>query len=93
VKRHGPLVAGCAALIVYPVVIAPVGLRVPAVCLLLAALGLTQTWIPRRFDALVRFQQPESWLLLARDLVVVALALLLASALRGEDEAPRAQTG
>jgi hypothetical protein len=68
-------------------------LRVPAVCLLVAALGLTQTWIPRRFDALVRFQQPESWLLLARDLVVVALALLLASALRAKDETPRAQTG
>ncbi len=66
-------------------------LRVPAVCLLVAALGLTQTWIPRRFEALAHFHPLESWLLLGRDLVVVALALLLASALR--NETARTQTG
>jgi glycosyl transferase family 87 len=47
--------------------------------LLAAALVLTQTWFPRHYWPLARgFAPRESWLLLARDLVVVALAGVLA---------------
>ena len=54
-------------------------LRRPALLLLVTACALTQSWYPRRAVALaVHFRQPESWLLLARDLVVVALAAVLA---------------
>jgi hypothetical protein len=51
--------------------------------LLLAALVLTQIWFPFRYFRLaLDFEAGLSWLLLARDLVLVALALLLASSLR-----------
>ena len=51
--------------------------------LLLAALVLTQVWFPFRYFRLaLDFEAGLSWVLLARDLVVVALALLLASSLR-----------
>ncbi len=54
-------------------------LRRPALLLLVAACALTQSWYPRRADQLVLyFRQAESWSLLARDLVVVALAAVLA---------------
>ncbi len=54
-------------------------LRRPALALLVAAYALTQAWYPRHADQLiVKFQQPESWFLLARNLVIVALAVLLA---------------
>jgi hypothetical protein len=47
--------------------------------LLLAALGLTQAWFPRSYWSLaLDYAAPYSWLLLARDLVVVALAVVLA---------------
>ncbi len=47
--------------------------------LLASALVLTQLWFPRHYWPLAQhLAQPESWLLLARDLVVVALAVLLA---------------
>ncbi|MGZ8716380.1 MAG: glycosyltransferase 87 family protein [Gaiellaceae bacterium] len=47
--------------------------------LLAGALVLTQLWFPRHYWPLAQdFAQPESWLLLARDLAVVALAALLA---------------
>ena len=51
--------------------------------LLLAALVLTQVWFPFRYFRLaLDFEAGLSWVLLARDLVLVALALLLASSLR-----------
>jgi hypothetical protein len=47
--------------------------------LLLAALVLTQIWFPFRYFRLaLDFEPGLSWVLLARDLVLVALALLLA---------------
>jgi hypothetical protein len=56
------------------------GRRGVAACgLLAAALVLTQLWFPRHYWPLaLGFAQRESWLLLARDLAVVALAALLA---------------
>jgi hypothetical protein len=51
--------------------------------LLLATLVLTQIWFPFRYFRLaLDFEAGLSWVLLARDLVLVALALLLASSLR-----------
>ena len=50
-----------------------------ASALLLAALVLTQIWFPFRYFRLaLGFEPGLSWVLLARDLVLVALALLLA---------------
>jgi hypothetical protein len=50
-----------------------------ASALLLAALVLTQFWFPFRYFRLaLDFEAGLSWVLLARDLVLVALALLLA---------------
>jgi hypothetical protein len=50
-----------------------------ASALLLAALALTQIWFPFRYFRLaLDFEPGLSWVLLARDLVLVALALLLA---------------
>jgi uncharacterized membrane protein len=47
--------------------------------LLAASLVLTQAWFPRHYWALARtFAPTQSWLLLVRDLAVVALAALLA---------------
>ena len=45
--------------------------------LLAAALVLTQLWFPAHYWALTTFAPRESWILLARDLVVVALAIVL----------------
>src|SRR5262245_7252677 len=46
--------------------------------LLAAALVLTQLWFPQRYwDYALRFATTESWLVLARDLVLVALAVVL----------------
>jgi hypothetical protein len=46
--------------------------------LLLAALVLTQVWFPFRYFRLaLDFEAGLSWVLLARDLVLVALAVLL----------------
>jgi hypothetical protein len=43
------------------------------------ALGLTQSWFPRHYWALaIRLAPTQSWLLLARDLAVVALLGVLA---------------
>lgn len=54
-------------------------LRRPALALLVAACALTQAWYPRHAGQLiVQFSQPESWFLLARNLVIVGLAVLLA---------------
>jgi hypothetical protein len=61
-----------------------------AVGLLVAACALTQSWYPRRaYELAVHFHQPESWLLLARDLVLVALALVLMVSLAGRSERSR----
>jgi hypothetical protein len=52
---------------------------IAAGALLAAALVLTQLWFPQHYWPLANgFAQRESWLLLARDLAVVALAALLA---------------
>jgi hypothetical protein len=61
-------------------------LRGAALALLLAACALTQGWFPRRFPQLERLNAPESWLLVVRDVVVVALALLLARAVAARRE-------
>ncbi len=51
-----------------------------AVALLYAAMGLTQGWFPYRYWDLVReFDATSSWLVLARDLVLVTLLVVLAS--------------
>ena len=60
-----------------------------ACALLLAALALTQIWFPFRYFRLsLDFETGLSWVLLARDLVLVALALLLASSLRRDATRP-----
>ena len=57
--------------------------------LLLAALVLTQIWFPFRYFRLaLDFETGLSWVLLARDLVLVALALLLATSLRRDATHP-----
>jgi hypothetical protein len=51
--------------------------------LLALALGLTQIWFPFRYFRLaLDFEPGLSWLLLARDLTLVALASLVAVSLR-----------
>jgi uncharacterized membrane protein len=58
-----------------------------AVVLLIAACGLTQSWYPRHaYELAVHFHQPESWFLLARDLVLVALAVVLGRSLTARGE-------
>jgi hypothetical protein len=59
----------------------PFAALVPAVAvqlLLVAALVLTQAWFPRHYWDLAALQPLQSWELLARDLVVVALFVVLA---------------
>jgi glycosyl transferase family 87 len=57
--------------------------------LLLAALVLTQVWFPFRYFRLaLDFETGLSWVLLARDLVLAALALLLATSLRRDATRP-----
>jgi hypothetical protein len=52
--------------------------------MLAAALVLTQIWFPFRYWDLVRELDPRvSWLVLARDLVLLALLATLARAIRG----------
>jgi len=54
-----------------------------AAALLFVALILTQVWFPFRYFRLaLDFETGLTWVLLARDLVLVALALLLATSLR-----------
>jgi uncharacterized membrane protein len=63
--------------------------------LLLIALGLTQTWYPWNYLSLAfHYASPWSWLLLLRDLVLVALVVALAWPARIEDERlPEAEAG
>ena len=57
-----------------------------ASALLAAALVLTQVWFPFRYFRLaLHFEAGLSWVLLARDLVLVALTVLLAFTLRRRD--------
>ena len=60
--------------------------------LLAAALVLTQLWFPSRYWDLTRLDARESWLLLARDLVVLALAGVLASRLLEHEVLGKART-
>ena len=54
-----------------------------ASALLAVALVLTQLWFPYRYwDLALRFDKPASWLVLARDLVLVALLVVLVAPLR-----------
>jgi hypothetical protein len=53
--------------------------------MLAAALLLTQLWFPFRYwDLVLEFDAAASWLVLARDLLLVALTLLLAARVRPE---------
>ena len=55
----------------------------PALALLVAACGLTRGWFPDRYWRLVfHFDELASWLVLARDLCLVALLVLLVGAVR-----------
>jgi uncharacterized membrane protein len=53
-----------------------------ASALLALALLLTQVWFPIRYFDLVRFDELPSWVLLARDLVLVALLVVLTAPAR-----------
>jgi Glycosyltransferase family 87 len=54
-----------------------------ASALLAAALVLTQLWFPYRYwDLALRFDEPASWLVLARDVVLIALLISLVEPLR-----------
>jgi hypothetical protein len=56
-----------------------------ASALLALALVLTQLWFPYRYwDLALRFDEPASWLVLARDLVLVALLVSLVGPSRHE---------
>ena len=69
---------------VVPLVAGRRGLAASA--LLGAALVLTQVWFPYRYwDLALHFGALESWLVLVRDLVLVALLLLLTVTLRDRD--------
>ena len=67
---------------------------VPLVCgrrglaasgLLAAALVVTQLWFPFRYwELALEFDEPASWLVLARDLLLVGLTLLLVAGARPE---------
>jgi hypothetical protein len=58
-----------------------------ASALLAVALVLTQLWFPYRYwDLALRFDEPASWLVLARDAILVALLLVLVEPTRGRDE-------
>jgi hypothetical protein len=62
--------------------------------LLLLALGLTQTWFPWRYWRLaLDHASPWSWYLLARDLVLVALAAVLALAISRAGDSGEGRAG
>jgi hypothetical protein len=68
-----------------PLVPLVAGRRGLAACaLLLAAMVLTQIWFPSRYWAFARgFREWEAWVVLARDLVLVALFAVLTTPARG----------
>jgi hypothetical protein len=60
-----------------------------ASALLGLALVLTQLWFPYRYWALaLEFDEPASWLVLARDLVLLAVLAVLALSVREREPAP-----
>jgi uncharacterized membrane protein len=74
----------------FPLVPLVAGRRgVAASSLLFVALLLTQLWFPKRYWQLVAFEAYPTWLLLARDVVLVALAGVLALNLVRERARPR----
>jgi hypothetical protein len=55
----------------------------PGLVLLATLLALTQSWYPRHYAAMAdRYQEPWTWLLLLRDVLLVALCVSLATALQ-----------
>jgi hypothetical protein len=70
----------------------PLVRRSLAPLLLAAALVLTQLWFPGRYWDLTRLDARESWLLLARDVVVLALAAVLAQGLLEHEVLGKART-
>jgi uncharacterized membrane protein len=71
--------------LIWLVPVVPLARRYGANALLVAALVLTQLWFPFRYWDLVReFDPLVSWLVLARDLVLVALLVVLVRSLRRE---------
>ena len=69
--------------LIWLVPVVPLARRLSATALLLAALVLTQLWFPFRYWDLVReFDPLASWLVLVRDLVLLALLVVLARSLR-----------
>jgi Glycosyltransferase family 87 len=71
--------------LIWLVPVVPLARRYGANALLLAALVLTQLWFPYRYWDLVReFDPLASWLVLLRDLVLVALLVVLVRSLRRE---------
>jgi uncharacterized membrane protein len=70
-----------------PLVLGPLGLV--AAGLFVLALALTQAWFPRQYWELVALEPGPTWLLLARNVVLVALAAVLAAAIRPAPEPSR----
>jgi hypothetical protein len=71
--------------LIWLVPVVPLARRYGANALLLAALVLTQLWFPYRYWDLVReFDPLASWLVLVRDLVLVALLVVVVKSLRRE---------
>jgi hypothetical protein len=71
--------------LVWLIPVVPLARRYGANALLLGALVLTQLWFPFRYWDLVReFDPLASWLVLVRDLVLVALLVVLVRSLRRE---------
>jgi uncharacterized membrane protein len=64
------------------------GAGIPACWLLAAALVTTQFWFPHRYWHVVALE-PAGWLVLVRDLLLVALLAVLVLAIRPRSEAPR----
>jgi hypothetical protein len=61
---------------------------VTACWLLAAALVATQLWFPHRYWHVVALE-PAGWLVLVRDLLLVALLVVLVAAIRPGSEEPR----
>jgi len=72
-----------------PLVLGPLGLV--AAGLFVLALALTQSWFPTQYWELVALDAGPTWLLLARNVVLVALAAVLAAAIRPALELSRRQ--
>jgi Glycosyltransferase family 87 len=72
--------------LIWLVPVVPLAARLGANALLAAALVLTQLWFPYRYWDLARDLDPNvAWLVLARDVVLVALVVLLARAVAAPD--------